>query len=114
MPLLEDFYDLYDDDLYDLVCLDEFRGQKTIQFLNLWLQGGLPMSVRKKGSQGLKRKNLPMIICSNFALENVYKDANKIDSLRTRLLEVEVGRIDIDNIQFGNEKEEAEEEQSIL
>lgn len=101
MPLLEDFYDLYDDDRYDLVVLDEFRGQKFIQFLNLWAQGGLPLSVRIKGGQTLKRKNLPFIICSNYELFSVYKNAEKIDTLKTRFYEIDfTGRIDLENIKF--------------
>lgn len=100
MPLQEDFYDFYFDEKFDLVVLDEFRGQKTIQFLNLWLQGG-EMTIRKKGSQYIKRKNLPMIILSNYCLDECYKDVNKINTLRTRLLEISLSDpIDIDNIKF--------------
>lgn len=86
MPTTEEFYDHYSDD-YDLVVLDEFKGQKTIQFLNEFLQGS-SMSIRKKGSQGLKKKNLPVIILSNYSLEECYPKANadgRLDSLRARL-----------------------------
>jgi len=100
MPLLEDFYDLYDDANYDLVVLDEFRGQKTIQFMNMWTQGGL-MNVRKKGSQVMKTKNLPFIVLSNFPLLGAYKDATKIETLKTRFLEVELTEpLDLDNVSF--------------
>lgn len=91
MPMTEEFYDHYGDD-YDLVVLDEFKGQKTIQFLNEFLQGST-MSIRKKGSQGLKKKNLPVIILSNYTLEECYRKANedgRLDSLRARLEIVEV------------------------
>lgn len=74
MPLLEDFYDFYDDDCYDLVVIDEFRGQKQIQFLNQWLDGQTH-SVRIKGGQRLKARNLPTIILSNWALPTVYSGA---------------------------------------
>lgn len=74
MPLLEDFYDFYDDDSYDLVVIDEFKGQKQIQFLNQWLDGQ-PCTVRVKGGQRLKRKNLPCIILSNWSLSDVYSGA---------------------------------------
>lgn len=98
MPLLEDFYDFYDDDQYDLVVLDEFKGQKTIQFLNLFLQGGI-MNIRVKCSQKMKKKNLPMIILSNYELHNVYKDAFKIAPLSQRLIEINLTEpLDIDNI----------------
>ena len=91
MPTTEEFYDHYSDD-YDLVVLDEFKGQKTIQFLNEFLQGS-SMPIRKKGSQGIKNKNLPVIILSNYTLEECYRKANedgRLDSLRARLLRVEV------------------------
>jgi hypothetical protein len=99
MPASEDFYDLYDDSLYDLIVLDEFRAQKTIQQLNLWLQGST-MPLRKKGSQGLKKKNLPMIILSNYSVEGAFHRVSekekesgnyeKLDTLRCRLEIVEV------------------------
>lgn len=89
MPRDEDFYDGYDDDDYDLCVLDEFKSSKTIQFLNGWLDGN-PMPIRKKGSQGIKRKNLPTIIISNWPVEQNYKAAieknsSAVDSLIDRL-----------------------------
>lgn len=90
-PMEEEFYDQYSDD-YDLVVMDEFKGQKKITFLNEFLQGST-MSIRKKGSQGIKNKNIPVIILSNLTLETCYKKANedgRLDSLRARLEIVEV------------------------
>lgn len=99
MPASEDFYDQYDDRFYDLIVLDEFRAQKTVQQLNLWLQGST-MSVRKKGKQGQKKKNLPMVILSNYSLEGAYRkiseeeeksgNSEKLDTLRCRLEIIEV------------------------
>jgi len=91
MPTTEEFYDSYADD-YDLVVLDEFKGQKTIQFLNQFLQGS-PMPIRKKGSQGMKYKNLPVVILSNYRLSECYvKAANdgRLSTLECRLEIVEV------------------------
>jgi len=90
-PMEEEFYDQYSDD-YDLVVMDEFKGQKKITFLNEFLQGST-MSIRKKGSQGMKSKNIPVIILSNLTLETCYRKANedgRLDSLRARLEIVEV------------------------
>jgi len=94
MPRDEEFYDAYDDDSYDLAVLDEFKHSKTIQWLNGWLDGN-PMPIRKKGSQGIKKKNLPTIIISNFSLQQNYrgaieKNSNAIDSLADRLEIIEV------------------------
>lgn len=91
MPTTEEFYDQYSDD-YDLVVLDEFKGQKTIQFLNQFLQGSA-MPIRKKGSQGMKYKNLPVVILSNYTLSECYvKAANdgRLNTLECRLEIVEV------------------------
>lgn len=91
MPMGEEFYDLYSDD-YDLVVMDEFKGQKTIQWLNLFLQGS-PLNIRKKGCQSMKRKNLPCIILSNYSLSEIYVKANldgRLSTLEARLLCVEI------------------------
>jgi len=91
MPTTEEFYDQYSDD-YDLVVIDEFKGQKTIQWLNQFLQGS-PMPIRKKGSQGMKLKNLPVLILSNYRLSECYvKAANdgRLNTLECRLEIVEI------------------------
>lgn len=75
MPLDEEFYDAYNDQDYDMVVLDEFKAHKTIQFLNLWAQGG-QMTIRKKGSQGVKKKNLPLIILSNYTPKECYSKSS--------------------------------------
>ena len=41
IPLNEDFYDFYADNRYDLAVIDEFKGQKPIQWLNLFLLIGI-------------------------------------------------------------------------
>lgn len=91
IPQTEDFYDLYSDD-HDLVVFDEFKGQKTIQWMNLFLQGA-PMNIRKKGSQYMKMKNLPVIILSNYSLGDCYpkaRDDGRLDTLQSRLTVVEI------------------------
>jgi len=91
MPMTEEFYDLYSDD-YDLVVMDEFKGQKTIQWMNQFLQGS-PMTIRKKGSQSMKYKNLPVVILSNYSLSECYmKAANdgRLSTLECRLEIVEI------------------------
>lgn len=85
----EDFYDLFDQTRHQLVILDEFRAQKTIQFLNQWSDGQM-MPIRKKGSQSLKTKNLPLIICSNFSIREAYSksDDAHLEALQTRFLSI--------------------------
>lgn len=94
IPKGEDFYDFYDDQIYDFAYMDEYLGQKTIQWLNDFL-GGSMMTIRKKGSQYIKLKNLPVIILSNYPLEEVYataleKNSKKLDPLYTRLTIVQL------------------------
>jgi len=94
----EDFYDAWDDDCYDLIVLDEFKGQKRIQDLNLWLDGS-HFPVRRKGcAPFIKRKNIPMIIISNYPLTGCYKvDETRLAPLKARLKCVEVVKfIEID------------------
>jgi len=102
-PMDEDFYDFYDDELYDLIVLDEFRGQKTIQHLNRWLDGQ-KMTYRKKGSQGLKTKNLPIIIISNYSPQEVYHkvaEHGRLDSFLDRLEIIEVREmLELESIEF--------------
>lgn len=100
MPMMEDFYDFFVNDRFHLCLLDEFRAHKTIQFLNLWLQGS-SMNLRMKGSQLLKTQNLPTIILSNYSLDECYPktDINKLITLENRLTVIKLEQpIDIDNI----------------
>jgi len=51
------------------------------------------MPIRKKGSQGMKSKNLPVVILSNYALSECYvKAANdgRLNTLECRLEIVEI------------------------
>lgn len=87
----EDFYDLYDEKVHRLVVLDEFRAQKTIQFLNQWSDGQM-MSLRKKGSQCLKARNTGLIVCSNFSIREAYSksDDAHLESILTRFSSIRV------------------------
>lgn len=108
MPLNEDFYDFYNDESVDLIVLDEFKGQKTIQFLNQWLDGQ-EVTVRVKCSQRLKRVNVPFMILSNYSVSDAYKNVSddRLDSLKSRLLEVSLDEpLDLDRVlEFRGHKE---------
>nr|WAE42177.1 MAG: replication associated protein [Cressdnaviricota sp.] len=87
MPRLEEFYDSYNEDFHSLVVLDEFKAHKSVEFLNSWLEGST-LPYRKKGSQGQKNKNLPMIVLSNYSLEQCYPkmaEMGRLDTLECRL-----------------------------
>lgn len=84
---VEDFYDMYRDEDFDLAIMDEFKGWKTIQWMNSWLQGTV-MCLRKKGAQYLKTKNLPTIVIANVPLEDIYRNTAAVflEALRQRLI----------------------------
>jgi len=86
VPKGEDFYDFYEDNLYNLALLDEYKGQKTLQWLNEWLQGGT-MNLRQKGKQYLKKQNLATIILANWPLEVIYhkQSLEKLEPTISRL-----------------------------
>lgn len=71
LPMLEDWYDDYDDGKFDLVVLDEFNSQKTLQFMNQLLDGQV-LPLKQKGRQVVKRDNLPVVILSNYSPDECY------------------------------------------
>lgn len=85
----EDYFDGYSDDLYDLICFDEFRAKdRPVSTLNTLLDGN-NLRLKQRYMQTEKKKNLPCIILSNYTLEQLYeKSATHIPLLRSRLLEV--------------------------
>jgi len=92
IPKGEDFYDHYHEAYYDFAYLDEYKGQKTIQWLDEWLDGSVGMNIRVKGGQRLKRKSIPTIIFSNYDPAGCYHkvDPSKLAPLLVRLEVVNV------------------------
>lgn len=100
VPNEENFDDFYNDEDFDLIVFDEFRGQRSVTWLNSWLDGST-INVRKKGSQGLKRANLPFIILSNDVLSRWIPLASDLPLVRRRLEGVVLRNpIDLDHIYF--------------
>lgn len=71
MPKQEEFYDWWENGQYDLIALDEFKGDIKFQALNDWA-GGSTVPLRKKGAQSLKKDNTPIIILSNYSPGECY------------------------------------------
>ncbi len=88
----EDFDDDWEDGCYDLAFIDEFLHTRRITWMNRFVQGG-PMRIRKKGTQGMKQQNIPMIVCSNWSIHGAYgphiPDVAK-DTLACRFTEIEI------------------------
>lgn len=100
MPLLEDFYDSYNDDMYDIIFFDEYKSQKTITFLNSFLQGS-PINLKVKGAQIVKTKNLPCVFFSNYLPKDAYHKEYAVETLMQRLQVVELeSPLDLENVQF--------------
>lgn len=70
-PYDGDWYDNFDK-TYDLVVLDEFRGQKSLQWLNKFLEGS-PMPLNRRSTNTYtKLRNIPVIILSNSTPEKCF------------------------------------------
>jgi hypothetical protein len=96
LPTGEDFYDQYQDELFDLAVIEEFKSQKTIQWLNQWLDGA-QMNLRQKGCQYFKTKSIPTLIFSNFdpmgsAIYPNMQESTSIETFRRRLIPIPVDR----------------------
>jgi len=90
----EDFYDEYKDTLYDLIILDEYQpgSTKTIGWLNSFVDGS-ETPLRQKGKQIVKRKNLPVIILSNYTMRQLYHKVSEtiFATLARRFEEIALG-----------------------
>lgn len=108
----EDWETGYEDGYYDLAILDEFKGQKSLQWLNTWLDGSM-MRLKIKGVDGgMKRQRIPTIILSNRDPRAVYMkvDTVYVDAFVDRLTVVNVvSRIDVMSYAMS----EAQQEEAI-
>ncbi len=101
IPSAEDWDDGYDDDVFQLAVLDEFKRTKTRSYLLRWLQGAT-MVLKKKGRPPyVKKQNIPTIFLSNDSLLDLYSDPKyygTLPALEARFLTVYVShdeRIDL-------------------
>lgn len=92
----EQYFNSWTDD-FDLVVLDEFKAQHRLTFLNQFMQGGIPMTIPKKGSQATKKKNQPVIILSNYSPESCYNNSQgaSLDAFLQRLEVVDLQHSDL-------------------
>lgn len=92
IPLYEDWYDLYSDEDYDLCVMDEFKAHKSVQFLNAFCQSATFPLKRRNIPPYQKRKHLPVLIVSNYSLEQCY---HKLVEAHVTALEPLVRRLEI-------------------
>jgi hypothetical protein len=80
------------DDTFDLIVIDEFNGQLTIQWLNALVAGG-PVNCPRRGRKPfLKRKNIPVIVTSNYDITGCFRKTKNDDpgllACQTRFFEL--------------------------
>lgn len=92
MALEDKWYDMWDDSRYDLVILDEFKGQKSVQQLNLFTDGARCSLVRRGTAPAIHKIKTPCIMFTNFTWEECYPHASPVElvSLGRRWTNVEV------------------------
>lgn len=67
----------FNQDLHQIIWFDEFKGQLTIQQLNALCDVHSQLNV--KGGSYRKTKRIPVIICSNYTMEQAYSKALERD-----------------------------------
>lgn len=84
--------DEYDDDNYDIIVGDEYKGQKTLTYLNRISEGTHMPLLRRCRAPYMKKDNKPLIICSNLPIDQTYDKCQQVyrDALHARFLEVRV------------------------
>lgn len=99
VPKDEAFYDYYNDEDYDIIVFDEFKMQKSLQWINSFIEGA-PVLVRKKGVSGtMKLKNLPVIFLTNYSVQTLLADPDDQVLFESRLKLVNLtSPVDLDNL----------------
>lgn len=81
----EDFLDGYADGKYDLIVFDDVQPKIWhAAYLSKILEGGV-CRVKIKGKQVIKRDCLPVIITSNFAMEQLFPNVTECAQVRCRV-----------------------------
>ena len=71
IPREEKYMDLWQDHNYDYMVRDELHAGHKITWWNAVLDGQ-PVNFPVKGTQVIKRKNVPIVCCSNSSLAEIY------------------------------------------
>ncbi len=88
--------DDYEDSDYDLLVMDEFKGQKSITWMNGFTQGS-PFPIHRRYHCTMKTKNLPIIVLSNYSIEQAYEKVNmfnpeRLNSIKNRFEVINVNK----------------------
>jgi len=99
------WFDGYSDDRCDIAIFDEFESHQKLGDMNMFLEGG-HCTLSIKGSFVVKRKNIPVVILSNYSPEENFMKSTGRDAFIGRLLVVETTEqeiIDLSSVQFTSE-----------
>lgn len=93
LPNDGEWFDDYEDGCYDLIIADEYRRDYTVRQLNRLADGSVIMLRRRGQPPVLKRDNLPMIVLSNFTIDEAYcklseQEDESLKALKERFVEV--------------------------
>ncbi len=97
-----DWDDKWEDDAYDLAVIDEYRGWKSIDWINMFAEGS-PMNLLRRGcSDVAKLQKIPMVICSNCTIFEAYQQLSHpaIHLIEARFLQVEIPDDGLIRIEF--------------
>ncbi len=94
VPMDTKTLDDYEDNQYDLIVLDEYKGQKSITWMNGFVQGDF-FPIHRRYVSTVKEKNLPVIVLSNYDISGAYGKVNmfnpeRLNSLKNRFEEINV------------------------
>lgn len=64
-------------DTFELIVFDEFNGQWPLTEMNKILDGQR-MIIPQRNGDFFKTQNIPVIICSNYPLEDIYTNVNRL------------------------------------
>ena len=85
------WYDDYDEENIDFCYFEEFHGEKTIGWMNQFLEG-TTMKLSRRGRPSVeKRKNMPVIVLSQLPVQSIY---NKASGIAVEALQARVTAID--------------------
>jgi len=92
-PKATHWHDAYVDGAYDLIILDEFKSQKTLQEMNSMADGMVTTLPRRSLPDVVKKDNLPLIVCSNQPPADCYPNVygtSSYDAMLNRFIVVHV------------------------
>jgi len=102
----------YQDESYDLAVIDEYTGPshkgKDQSFINQFLEGSI-FALPNRYAPLMKRKNLPVIILSNWPVGGIHVRTEVKAQMNARVYEVEIKEdspIDLDNVLMVTENAE--------